>query len=258
MHYSHILITRPYAEAMELAALLAPFRVEVIILPAFEFAARALPPEQVRQLQQSVIAPQPPLLVFTSPRAVDFGLGQVPPGVLKNSRIAAVGASTAEVLLQSGISDVLSPRHGYSSEDLLETIRAEKQLHAPIAAGEAGQAFIFAAPGGRDALREGLEELGFLAQMLLVYERIPASLEPTAIAAIEQAESLLAVWTSANSMNALHQRLPAGCWASLRQAEWLVISDRLMGLAQSFKPAKLHLALGPANADILGAIQALA
>lgn len=253
MKFSHILITRPHAEAMELATMLTPFQVEAIILPAYSFAPVKLFTDQIRQLQEAAVGAPPPLLIFTSPRSVDFGLGQVPPDILNRSTVAAIGPATAQLLEQAGIHKVLRPSEGYSSEDLLKSIGSDHVERA----GTPRQAFIFAAPGGRTSLNQGLEERGIEPHMLMVYERKTAEITTENIELIEQAESLLAVWTSANALNAMHQRLPSHCWYRLCQGEWLVISDRLLRVARAFSPKKLHLASGPSNTDIVAALQTL-
>jgi uroporphyrinogen-III synthase len=253
MHYSHILITRPHAEAVELANLLSPLQVEVIILPAYTFSAVKLSADKIIQLREAVAGQHRALLVFTSPRSVEFGLNQVPPEVLARAEIAAIGPATAERLAQAGIGVTLQPRRGYTSEDLLDSIGSESA--AP--AGVKRRAFILAAPGGRDSLHQGLRERSFEARMLMVYERQHAELAPATVGSIERARSLLVVWTSANVMNALHQRLPAPCWLRVCQGEWLVISDRLRLAAEAFNPGKVHLSSGPTNDDIVAAIRAL-
>jgi len=253
MKYSHILITRPRQEATELADMLAVLGAETIIMPAYDFHATSLFSDQIRTLQIAAAGPQAPLLIFTSPRSVEYGLGQVPPEIMPRLRIAAIGASTARLLEQSGAKVVLRPDAGYTSEDLLESLAGLK--------GDRGAgvipAFIMAAPGGRTALNEGLQAQGFEPHMLMVYKRVPASIAADAIRAIEHAESLLGVWTSANTMTALAQRLPASCWSRLCRADWLVISERLRRLARAFSPAHVYLAGGPANSDIYEAIQGL-
>ncbi|MGH8034512.1 MAG: hypothetical protein ACREO9_04750, partial [Lysobacterales bacterium] len=94
-------------------------------------------------------------------------------------------------------------------------------------------------------------------RMLIVYERLPAALEPELISAVERTESLLVVWSSQNAMNDLSRRLPLPCWNRLLRAHWLVISERLASLANAFGPAQVHQAQGPSNTAILQAIQAL-
>ncbi len=253
MSFSHILITRPRQEALELAEMLAPSEAELIIMPAYEFYASPLFSDQISQLQQAAAGFPPPLLIFTSPRAVEYGLGQIPKDVLHRPQLAAIGPTTANLLEQAGLSVTLQPRQAYSSEDLLESLAAQGSARE----GPARRAFIFTAPGGRTALQEGLQALGYEPHMLMVYGSKSAALAPGDIAAIEKAEALLAVWTSANTMNALSQRLPAQCWSHLCRSEWLVISERLRRVARAFSPRHIHLADGPTNSAIVTAIQAL-
>ncbi len=254
MPFSHILITRPREEALELAQLLASSKAETIIMPAFDFHVSSLFPDQITQLQRAASAQPPVLLVFTSPRAVEYGLSQMPPELLSRAQIAAIGPSTARLLEKSGIEVMAQPQNGYSSEDLLALLAGQVQ---PGGSHAGRPAFILAAPGGRTALNEGLQAQGYEPRMLMVYGRRSAELEPRAVAAIEQAETLLAIWTSANTMNALSQRLPAQCWSRLCRAEWLVISERLRRVARAFGPNRVHLTPGPTNANIIEAIMTL-
>ena len=249
--FSHILITRPRTEAVELAGMLSSMQVESIILPAYDFLASTLFPDQVRLMQDAAQDNRPHLLIFTSPRAVQYGLGQVPADLLRTARIGAMGPSTAQLLEAAGLPVSLRSEKAYSTEGLLGTLQLEGGVPGP----EPRHAFILAAPGGRSRLKEGLVTLGYVAHMLMVYERRSAELPAEAVAAIGQADRLLSVWTSANTMNALAQRLPTPAWSRLCHGEWLVISDRLRRLALSFSPARIHISPGPSNADILTAIR---
>jgi uroporphyrinogen-III synthase len=253
MPFSHILITRPRQEALELAELLAPTHAEPIIMPAYDFHATPLFPDQLRQLQQAATGPEQPLLIFTSPRSIEHGLAQIPMEVMQHARIAAIGPATAGLLEQSGLEVSLRPEQGFSSENLLDTLDSRGRSDAV----SPRPAFIFAAPGGRTALDEGLQARGYETHMLMVYASRPAELEASAIATIEQASALLAVWTSANTMNSLSQRLPADCWSKLCRGEWLVISERLARVARGYSPRKIHLSGGPSNCDIVATIRAL-
>ena len=233
--------------------MLRPLGTDPILLPAYEFRPSTLFHDQLTQLEKAVKASTRNLMVFTSPRSVEFGLGQIPPETLHRCKVAAIGPSTASMLTDAGVASIIRPARGFNSEDLLEEIKPAES----DSGGEKPEAFIFAAPGGRTLLNEGLAARGYVPHMFMVYENKPAELAPEALAAIEQAQSLLAIWTSANTMNALSQRLPAKCWFRLCQGEWLVISDRLMRVARAFSPRKIHLARGPSNADLLESVQSL-
>ena len=153
MSFSHVFISRPLHEAEELAAMLAPLGLETIVQPAFDYHpvdARAEAPGAFAELED---AQRSDLVVFTSTRAVNLGLPQLPREVLWRARVAAIGPATARALMASGIRvGVMSPE-GYTSEALLKTLAGEKKP----APGSRGAAFIIAAPGGRQALADGAD-----------------------------------------------------------------------------------------------------
>lgn len=270
MAFSHILITRPRDEGAELAELLSEQAAEAVPLPAYEFRAMVPFTDLLALLKEAGAgsgdartdgpgsddagASDPgPLVVFTSPRAVEHGLPRIPEGVLANCRVAAIGPTTARLLDEAGVEVTLEAGQGYTSEDLLEEI-PECQGSAPEGAREA---FILTAPGGRSALAEGLKRKGYRPHLLLVYERKPAELDADAVAKLTEAETVLSVWTSADSIRSLSQRLPAECWKRLCAGEWIVISERLARVARSFHPACVHIARGPTNEDLAAAIKSL-
>ncbi len=92
------------------------------------------------------------LAVFTSPRAVEFGLPFIPPhDQLDDLEIAVVGSATRAKLEASGYPVHLQARSGFTSEDLMQV---------PELAEEPGTAVIFCAPGGRDTIAKGLRDYG--------------------------------------------------------------------------------------------------
>jgi uroporphyrinogen-III synthase len=253
VRFSHIFISRPLHEAEELAAMLAPLGLQSIVQPAFDYFplnARAEAPDAFSELED---ARSGDLVVFTSTRAVNLGLPQLPREVLWRARVAAIGPATARALMASGIRVGVISKEGYTSEALLKTLAAEK---AP-APGQRGAAFIIAAPGGREALAEGLSRLGWKPRFIMAYQPQPAALDPAATEALADAAGLLSVWTSGNAMTSLSQRLPPATWFQICRGEWLVISRRLQRLARAYGPSRIHLAGGPGNTDILTTIRAL-
>jgi uroporphyrinogen-III synthase len=184
---------------------------------------------------------------------VSFGLPQLPREALWQARVAAIGPATARALAASGVGVSVQARSGYTSEALLETLADEQAVsrESPPAA------YIIAAPGGREALAEGLARLGWKPAFVMVYRSQPAALDPNKLAALSEAEGLLSVWTSGNAMTGLAQRLPPAAWFQICRGDWLVISERLQRLARAYSPARIHLATGPGNAAILAAIRGL-
>jgi uroporphyrinogen-III synthase len=247
----HVLLTRPLPESEELATLLAPLGVEPLILPAFDFLSVDLLAEQPIEFERLQSAGEDDLVIFTSPRAVAFGVPQMPADALRRACVHAIGPATAKVLARQGIRAHTAPQGAYTSEALLDS------LAGGPAPGTAPRAFIVAAPGGREALAKGLEAAGWQTIMLWVYRAQAAPLGRDAVQRLSGADAVLSVWTSGNTMKALSQRLPPAAWFRVCQGPWLVISERLERLARAYGPARVHRASGPDNAAIVAAVRQL-
>ena len=236
-----------------MAGMLQPLGLAAVIQPAFTYLrqdSQLAEPEVYEALKASKPAD---LLLFTSPRSVQHGLPQIPPVVLREARIAAIGPATAQALSDAGIRVSVTPNSGFTSEDLLATLKAER----PAGQSKAAGAFIIAAPGGRAKLSEGLQQLGWSVRTVHVYKSEPEALDKQSLAELENATGILSVWTSGNAIKALSHRLPPAVWFRLCQGEWLVISERLRRLARAYRPSAIHLAPGPGNTSILTAIRSL-
>ena len=247
----HVLLTRPRPESEALAALLDPLGLEPVILPAFDYLGQELPVSQPEDFASLSQATEADLIVFTSPRAVQFGLPQLPAPALGRARVHAIGPSTARDLARAGVRACVAPADGYTSEALLESLAA-----GPGPANSA-RAFIVAAPGGREKLAEGLVVLGWRVHMLWAYRAEPAPLAADEIARLRHAPHVLSVWTSGNTLKALSQRLPTAAWFRVCQGPWVVISERLERLARAYGPPQIARARAPDNAAIVAAVRAL-
>ncbi len=227
--------------------MLAPMGIKGIVQPAQSFERRQIEPAELDSLES---AGDGALLVFTSPRAVEFGLPQLPTRLLAGARIAAIGPATARELQAAGRRPHIEPLDGYTSEALLEAL---DNLPSPQPAA----AFVVCAPGGRDTLLEGLASRGLNARPLWVYERRTAEVDPASLEAIAGADRLLSVFTSGDAMQVMSQRLPPAAWFAVCRGEWLVVSGRLRRLARAFGPSAVHIAGGPQNTDLATAIRSL-
>jgi uroporphyrinogen-III synthase len=252
MRFSHVLVTRPRQEAEELAAMLTPLGLQVVLQPAFEFRKREAASEQPRVLAALERDKASRLLIFTSTRAVKFGLAQLPRDLVQRQKIAAIGPATCKALKAAGVQLNVHSSSGFTSEALLDTL--EKNPIDTLAPDKS--AIILAAPGGRRMMEDELTRLGWAVETLMVYSRDNADLDKQALARLSEAEGIFSVWTSGNAMKALSQRLPPATWFQICQGEWLVISERLKRLARAYGPAVIHLSPGPGNSDILGGIRA--
>lgn len=245
--FSRVLITRPEADGERLASMLASMGIESIVQPAQEFVTRKLSASELESLE----ALEPPLLViFTSPRAVEFGLRQLPAQLVTAARVAAIGPATARALAAAGRRVDIQPEDGYTSEALLGSSAVQ-------AAGDDGQALVVGAPGGREVLIETLAQRGWDARPVWVYERRAADIRPETLQAIDEGRRLLTVFTSGNAMNSLSQRLPPSAWYAICRGDWLVISERLRRMARAFGPSQVYLSSGPQNADLAAAIRSI-
>jgi hypothetical protein len=94
-----------------------------------------------------------------------MGLPQLPREVLWRARVAAIGPATARALKAGGVQVDVTARSGYTSEALLDTLARES-----AADPDERTAFIMAAPGGREALADGLARLGWRTRFIMVYK----------------------------------------------------------------------------------------
>jgi uroporphyrinogen-III synthase len=243
-----LLITRPQAEAENLAAQLGDLGLSIVIQPAHEFAAVQVSTAVLADLQQATHSGLAPLLVFTSTRAVHFALQQLPLECLSACQLAAIGPATALALQQAGFEDVIQPENGYTSEDLLRTLDRSSV--------RARQGWIVAAEGGREALLRGLQQRGVAAGKMLVYKRGPAPITGSTSGQLDQSKRILSVWTSADAIKQLAQGLSATAWQRVCAGHWLVVSQRLAGVAAELA-ADVSVSAGPGNADLAGSVRQL-
>jgi uroporphyrinogen-III synthase len=253
MNFTHVFISRPRKESAELAAMLMPLGLQTVVQPAFNYFPEEIALSQKEIFAEMNMAGAGTLVVFTSPRAVAHGLPQLPHAIRFQSRIAAIGPGTAAALGDAGIRVNITPENGYTSEALLETLSRQG---SPAEAGRPF-AFIISAPGGRQTLFESLADAGWRARLVMAYRPEPAGLDKQELGKLREANGVLSIWTSANAMNALSQRLPPATWFQLCRGDWLVISDRLKQLARAFGPARVHLASGPGNRELFSAVRSL-
>lgn len=243
-----LLITRPPEEGRELARLVGDMDLRCVLLPAHEFVAVQPARDELAQLETAAASANPPLVIFTSTRAVKFGLMQLGTGLLQSCMLAAIGSATAAALQQAGFSEVLQPSDGFTSEDLLKSI-------ASLPAQRLSEAWILAAEGGRTLLLTGLQDMGINSRMLMVYERRAAALPEEQLRQLQTCDRVISVWTSTDAMKLLSARLAPDAWKKICAGEWLVISQRLAEFASQFSPHGLHFSSGPANPALAAAIR---
>jgi len=242
---THVLVTRPLEASRQLADQLDSLGFSPIVMPLYTFSARE-PLLEVNSAWSA--APLRQLAVFTSPRAVQYGLEHIPHEQLDKLEFAAVGSATRSSLESRGVAVQLQAHSGYSSEDLLQL---------PELCVDPGVAAIFCAPGGRETLATGLADMGWKVIKAMVYERIPLQPEAAQIEAITAAGDMLSVWTSISALSLARKSLPEAIWMKILSAPALVISSRIQHHLQQLGATRVELAEGPGNAELLQSILCL-
>lgn len=161
-----IVVTRPRAQAAELAAGIEAAGGTAVLFPLLEIAPlrdSALLDAATARLDDASLA------VFISVNAVDFSV----PAILSNRSwpaalaVAAVGQGTARALRASGFAEVILPPAQFDSEGLL----ALPELAAPTIQGRL--VLLFKGEGGRDLLAATLAERGAEVLPVPCYKRLP-------------------------------------------------------------------------------------
>jgi uroporphyrinogen-III synthase len=164
-----VVITRPREPAELLARAIAREGARPFVFPSL--AIEDLPPsaaldEALQKLAHAGLA------IFVSAHAVLKGVAAVrargawPRGV----PVAAVGEATAEALRNSGFDAVISPRERHDSDALLQLPELQPVRGVTI--------IVFRGEGGRERLKEGLEERGARVLYAECYRRVRPSSDP--------------------------------------------------------------------------------
>jgi uroporphyrinogen-III synthase len=239
--FTHVLITRPERESRQLAARLEGLELAPVVIAPYRF--EPMHPGPLLSSGWSHAGRR--LAVFTSTRAVEYGLRQLPAGFLSEAEIAAIGPATAAALERAGLRVSLVPEGEFTSEGFL--------AHPDLSRAP-GQALIFTAPGGRQLLQQRLGELGWQVEMVHVYQRKPVQPEAGQVAALQHAAGILSVWTSEYAMRVLSGTLPEAAWRAVCEGAGVVTSQRLREALEGLGVRDVHVSSGPDNDSILSLI----
>ena len=201
--------------------------------------------EAVRLALQRALAA--PLVLFTSPAAVRAAdrLQPLRASGRREGGWLAVGSGTAAALRRAGIGEVASPQR-MDSEGLL----ALPQLQA-IGGSRVG---LVTAPGGRGVLAAALQARGAEVIRADVYERVPVTLAPRALATLRglRQPAVLAL-SSGEALQRVLLAAPAGVVEALRASLVVAASERLAALARDRGFARVALAASARPGDLLDA-----
>lgn len=242
-----VIVTRPAGTAAGLLLRLRRLGAETVTLPGLSL--RSVPdPVAARAALRAALRGDG--LVFVSPAAVKFAWKLLPALRLPaRLRLAAVGAATARALRRRGAREVLVPRGSQDSEGLL----AEAGLR-----GVRGQSWgLVAAAGGRDLLAAGLRRRGARVVPVEVYQRAAPRWNRLHYARLETApRPLVVLISSAQALAHLATLLPPGLVLALREAEFVLSSERLAALAREHGFTRVHVAKSALSDDLAQAAEA--
>jgi uroporphyrinogen-III synthase len=187
--------------------------------------------------------------IFTSPAAVRFAAGILPPRRLRPKLQAfAIGDGTARALARQGIA-ATTPDVRADSEGLLALAELKRIRGRRIA--------LVGAPGGREIIAPTLRRRGARVDALHVYRREAPRLTRRHFDAIEAAaDPLIMLVSSGEALGHLVARLPVQLLDRLRSQPLIVSSARLVGIARAHGFAEIVQARSAAPRDLLAAAAA--
>lgn len=245
-----ILVTRPAAQAGELARMIRAHGGEAVLFPLLEIG----PATDAQPLLQAIVRlDEYRIALFVSPNAVTFSV----PHILARRnwpaelRVAAIGPSTTAELGALGLAQVLAPAQRFDSEALL----ALPEFQAEQVAGT--RVLILRGNGGRDLLAETLRQRGAQVDCVTCYQRSsPAELGP--LLSLLRSASLDALTiSSSEGLRTLVDRLDAGALERWCRLPLFVPHQRIAEIAARLGVRRVVLT-PPVDAGILEGLCAYA
>ena len=242
-----IVVTRPGSRASTLLVRLADEGADAVHFPTISIDPPDVP-LSIDALRPDVN--QCDIVIFISPNAVSYGLpviGQAG-GLSDNTRIAAVGRSTAEELARHDKPADYVPESGASSEALLDVLAAEDVAGQKI--------LIFRGNGGRELLAETLRARGAHVRYIECYRRGLADTDPDILAKLWSGNGIDAlIVSSADGLRNLHSLVNAADHDRLRATPVYVVSPAMVELCGNLGYNSIILMDSPRDDDVLSALR---
>jgi uroporphyrinogen III methyltransferase/synthase len=191
-----IVVTRARSQAAALSERLAAAGAEVIEMPATRVEGTDAAPLRAALEKLNTFD----WLIFTSQNGVHIfwetlrAIGRDARS-LNGVKIAAVGPSTADALLERGLAVDIAPNR-FVAEALLDALRDRGDMK--------GKRVLYAAAeGARETLQDGLDELGANVQRVTLYRSVPDGVGATELRErLAHGDADLVTFTSASSVHA--------------------------------------------------------
>ncbi len=225
-----VLVTRPEHQAAQLCELLHQQQIQTVLLPTIAIQ----PIDDATRIKQCLAnLNHYDWLIFVSSNAVTMLYYHLDDGRMPHTtrtRLAAIGATTANAMMSIGLPVHLIPSHGYSSEALLATAEMQQVNKQTI--------LIVRGEGGLEDLAAILRARGAHVDYLAVYKRVTPKSDTAIIDSLLQQQQLDALTiTSVEALNNLLVMLPPTYHQRLFALPLIVLSDRIKqaALAIGFK-----------------------
>jgi len=185
------------------------------------------------------------VVVVTSPAAVAAASCLQRLRARSGQAWVAVGAGTAQRLRRAGIDTVIWP----------DQMDSEGLLALPVLRALHGQRVgLITAPGGRGLIAPTLAQRGAKVVRADVYERMPASPTPAALARLAEPGPLWLALSSQAALTGVLERLPDASRQRLRSAPVVAASERLAQFAHALEFRIAAIAADARPASLIRAI----
>ena len=241
-----ILVTRPAARAAHLADCIRRAGGDPVLFPTLEIVSILENSSFfIEDIENNIINSN--LLIFVSPTAVEHGLAPFracwPAGLV----VAAVGAGTARLLRERGVTAVLAPAQGGDSEALAALPELQRVAGKRIV--------IVRGQGGREWLAGTLRARGAQVDYLECYRRVCPDTDADALVARWSAGGVAAVtMTSRQALDNLFAILPARARALAQATPLFAVHARIAEHARALGVAKI-VTTGSGDAAIVSGLQ---
>jgi len=214
-----VLVTRPQAQADNLAALIEQHGGQAILLPLI-IIEPVTGDEHNRALLKRLSAGD--FLIFVSANSVRHALTYLRDIPLQQVQIAAIGQATANELAHHGFSVQLVPESGFDTESLLAM--------PPMQAVAGHRVVIVRGMGGRETLAQTLRARGAEVDYAEVYRRVKPDIVLSDHIAAAQIDVMTI--TSGEALSNLAQLASAQDQHWIFKKPLVVIHDRIAVLAE--------------------------
>ncbi len=225
MTTNYIMITRPAHQATRLAEGITAIGAEVFLFPTLAILPVELTDEDKEKIQQ---INHYDIIIFISPNAVEHGLAHIQAitRLPANILLATIGQGSAKALKSRlGKQADIVPKENFNSEGLLATASLQNVADKRI--------LIVRGNGGREHLKQTLQQRGAFVDYLNVYQRVKPEANTTDLEQYLQNNQIAAiVITSAESLKNLLELTPDEVISQLLEVPLLLINNRFVEIAR--------------------------